>query len=425
MLHTLRRSVLQAFTSLGGPVAPPGRQVAAAWVVLVVIVPIVLLPTGVRHLQLYEQGWRPEAAGLLALSWWGFFAAVAVGLAGVLLSRGVGPVGRGATLLVVCGLVLSNETSMLALGSLTCWGLLYVSIMIAAYRVFLDYQAGLLCTMLGMVALVAGAVAELTGWMPLAPYAAAPIHHPLYDIDGSGTLAVAMAASTLPVCFALVNYGMNQALILHRYITESVLARFLPPAMVQRAARGELTLDDAPERRVVTVVFTDVVGFTALSEQLGAARVGEVLNAYLTQVAEVAYAHGATIDKFVGDAAMLVYGAPERMTPEEQAQRAVALARALIATAASLGGDRTLQIRAGIHTGEAVVGNFGSPHRSDYTVIGPAVNLASRLESACSPGRILVSAHTAALLGEQATTAAVGPLKLKGIAEPVTAYFVT
>ena len=173
-----------------------------------------------------------------------------------------------------------------------------------------------------------------------------------------------------------------------------------------------------------SVLFTDVVGFTALSEQLGAARVGEVLNAYLTRVAEVAHAHGATIDKFVGDAAMLVYGAPEHLAPEEQARRAVELARALIATTDALGGDPRLQIRVGIHTGEAVVGSFGSPHRSDYTVIGPAVNLASRLESACSPGRILVSADTAALLGEEAIEGEVGPLRLKGIGEPVTAYFV-
>jgi adenylate cyclase len=237
-------------------------------------------------------------------------------------------------------------------------------------------------------------------------------------------MLVQLACGAALLTFLAANYGVNQALKLHRYITESVLRRYLPPALVERAARGELRLDAEPERRVVTVMFTDLVGFTALSERLGPDAVGKLLNRFLTEMSKLAHAHGATVDKFVGDAVMVVFGTPDALDPAEQARRCVALAQQMQASLATMTGDVTLATRTGINTGEAVVGNFGSAARSDYTVIGPAVNVAARLEAASKPGRILIGAETARLLAGSVPLEQTGPLTLKGVSAPVTAHYV-
>jgi adenylate cyclase len=203
-----------------------------------------------------------------------------------------------------------------------------------------------------------------------------------------------------------------------------VLHRYLPPSLVEKAARGSLDLDAPPERRVITVMFTDVVGFTPLTERLGPQVIGELLDGYLGTIADIAHAHGATVDKFIGDCVMIVFGAPERMEPEEQANRCVKLAREIHRAVRQLDGDHPLQARTGINTGEAVVGNFGSHARSDYTSLGPAVNVAARLESASSPDRILLGPETASLLGDGLPLESAGSLELKGVAGTVEAWLV-
>ena len=179
-------------------------------------------------------------------------------------------------------------------------------------------------------------------------------------------------------------------------------------------------MDEPPQRRVCTVIFADLVGFTPMTERLGAAAVAEVLNQYLGEVSSVAHAHGATIDKFVGDGVMIVYGAPESMAPEEQARKALGLCRALQKRLANLPGE-PLQMRIGLETGEGVVGNFGSENRSDYTVIGLVANIAARLEAAGQPGRVLIGPGAAAFL-ENEGLEAQGPVALKGLSEPVQVF---
>ena len=172
------------------------------------------------------------------------------------------------------------------------------------------------------------------------------------------------------------------------------------------------------------VMFTDVVGFTPLTERLGPDAIGELLNRYLGEIADVAHAHGATVDKFIGDCVMIVFGTPEAMEPQEQARRCVALAQEVHARVSSLGLDPPLEARTGINTGEAVVGNFGSRARSDYTALGAAVNVAARLESASAPGRILIGPETARLLEDLLELEPAGALSLKGVTAPVNAFFV-
>ncbi|MEH2347309.1 MAG: response regulator [Nostoc sp.] len=223
---------------------------------------------------------------------------------------------------------------------------------------------------------------------------------------------------------------------LNTYLTESVLKRFLPAVLVQKAATGDLTLDLRPEPRLITVLFSDIVGFTQLSNTLRSRRVAELLNEYLEAMTKVVFSNGGTVDKFMGDAILALYGAPEELTPNEQVRRAINTARAMHRSLADLNqrwqnqgvfdGDRltSVQFRCGIHQGTAVVGMFGGAERADYTAIGPSVNIAARLQAAAVPGTILVSAAVADYLQEEEITKG-SPLELKGVDETVLTFAVT
>ena len=190
---------------------------------------------------------------------------------------------------------------------------------------------------------------------------------------------------------------------LNYYLTESVLKRFLPEAIVNKAATGKLSLDLTPEPRRITVLFCDLVGFTNLSSQLDVLPLAEVLNEYLEAMSKAVFDRGGTVDKFVGDGVMAMFGAPEDLTCPEQAKRAIATAKTMYYYLARLNerwqdkavktGDRipTLKMRCGIHQGKAVVGMFGGGQRKDYTAIGRVVNIAARLQSVTAPNTILIS----------------------------------
>jgi GAF domain-containing protein/class 3 adenylate cyclase len=216
---------------------------------------------------------------------------------------------------------------------------------------------------------------------------------------------------------------------LNTYLTDSVLRRFLPPTLVERAASGELALDLRPEPRMVTVLFSDIVGFTQLSNTLRSRRVAELLNEYLTSMTRAIFDNGGTVDKFMGDAIVAIFGAPEELTPNEQVKRAIASARQMYRLLDELNarweeqGIGRVRFRCGIHQGTAVVGMFGGSERADYTAIGPSVNIASRLQEAAEPGSILVSAAVADYLDEEIIKKE-SPLKLKGVDETVLTFSV-
>lgn len=229
----------------------------------------------------------------------------------------------------------------------------------------------------------------------------------------------------------------NQLVESQKYLTESVLKRFLPPSMVERAATGKLSLALSPEPRLITILFSDIVGFTRLSNTLRSRRIAELLNEYLETMTHIVFANGGTVDKFMGDAILVLFGAPEELTPNEQVRRAIATAREMYRALEQLnerwrelgilGGENgppPVQFRCGIHQGAAVVGMFGSTERSDYTAIGPAVNIASRLQEAAKPNSILISAAVAEYLEDDAMTRNEEPLRLRGIDETVLTFSV-
>ncbi|BAZ68456.1 multi-sensor hybrid histidine kinase [Fischerella sp. NIES-4106] len=220
---------------------------------------------------------------------------------------------------------------------------------------------------------------------------------------------------------------------LNTYLTESVLKRFLPPALVEKAAAGDLVLDLRPEPRLITVLFSDIVGFTQLANTLRSRRVAELLNKYLEVMTKAVFDNGGTVDKFMGDAIVALFGAPEELTPNEQVRRAVNTARAMLRSLEKLNEhwreqgifdstkSESVQFRCGIHQGTAVVGMFGSSERADYTAIGPSVNIAARLQQAANPGGVLVSAAVADYLQEEEIIKG-SPLELKGIDETVLSF---
>lgn len=214
---------------------------------------------------------------------------------------------------------------------------------------------------------------------------------------------------------------------LNQYLTESVLKRFLPASLVQKAAHGELQLSLKPEPRLVTVLFSDIVGFTQLSNTLRSRRVAELLNEYFEAMTQAIFENGGTVDKFMGDAVLALFGAPETLSPNEQVRRAIAAARHMYKALADLNEKWTQQgvppvnFRCGIHQGTAVVGMFGSADRTDYTAIGPSVNIAARLQEAADGESILVSAAVADYLDEHEIVK-FSPLQLKGIDETVLTF---
>jgi signal transduction histidine kinase/class 3 adenylate cyclase/ActR/RegA family two-component response regulator len=222
---------------------------------------------------------------------------------------------------------------------------------------------------------------------------------------------------------------------LNRYLTESVLRRFLPPPMVELAAAGDLVLDLNPEPRLVTILFTDIVGFTRMSNQLQSRLIAQVLNEYLAAMTQAVFENGGTVDKFIGDAVMALYGAPKELPPQEQVRRALASARAMLRALDKLNqswlerslighnGVEPVRFRCGIHQGMAVVGMFGAKERSDYTAIGPSVNIAARLQEVAAPNSILVSADVAQYLDKREILSS-DMQPLKGIDEPVSTFVI-
>ena len=207
------------------------------------------------------------------------------------------------------------------------------------------------------------------------------------------------------------------------------LRRFLPHQVAESLLAGALDPDARFERRRVTALFADLVGFTDLSETLEPEELAEVLNAYLREMTAVAVTHGGALDNFIGDGLMVIFGAPVAGDEAEQAIAAVRTAigmRSRMKELASELGERglpsNLQIRAGINTGHCTVGVFGSEVMRAYKAVGFAVNIASRLQSEASPGGILCGYRTYALIEGQVQAERREPLHVKGSARPVEAW---
>ena len=210
----------------------------------------------------------------------------------------------------------------------------------------------------------------------------------------------------------------------------SIFGRYVAPQVVDeilQAGEGELKLGGI--RRRITLLFIDIRGFTPLSEKLSPEKVVGVLNQYFEIVTRCVFENKGTIDKFMGDAAMALFNAP--LLLDDHALWAVRAAQAITAEGAALQkrvrkiSGATLTFGIGINTGEVVVGNIGSENRMDYTAIGDAVNLASRLESNAKPGQVLVSESVYREVAGRIPLESVGEISVKGKSQPIAVYQLT
>lgn len=172
----------------------------------------------------------------------------------------------------------------------------------------------------------------------------------------------------------------------------------------------------------ITVLFADLSSFTELTQDLGAEKTHEVVDAFLRMATEVLVKHGAFIDKYIGDAVMALFNVPIRH--EDHARRAIVAAGELESGLQSLSArfGLSLQASVGVATGFARVGRLGSEDNKDYTAIGDVVNLAARLQSKAGTGEILIGAESYAKHAADFPDAVSEQLQLKGFREPVTAY---
>lgn len=210
------------------------------------------------------------------------------------------------------------------------------------------------------------------------------------------------------------------AAVVDREASTRVLREFVPSQVADRL--GSTPLE--PEEVEATILFSDIRGFTTLSERLTPKEVASVLAVHLAAMAEVVLAHGGTIDKFAGDAVMAVFGAPDHVP--DHAERALRCALAMQARQADLndGADLPLEMGIGVNTGVVIAGTVGGAGRLEYTVVGDAVNVAQRLQSAAGPGEVVASASTvAAAPGLPAEPA--GAQEVKGRRESVEIYRLT
>lgn len=206
-----------------------------------------------------------------------------------------------------------------------------------------------------------------------------------------------------------------------------IFGRYVAPQVVDQILTvGEENLKLGGTRRRISILFIDIRGFTPLSEKLPPEGVVAVLNEYFEIVTRCIFENKGTIDKFIGDAAMVLFNAP--LDLEDHPLWAVKAAQAITREGAALQkkvlemAGVTLHFGIGINTGDAVVGNIGSENRMDYTAIGDAVNLAARLESNAKPGQVLVSEAVYEEVAGRIPLEPMGEISVKGKSKPVKIY---
>lgn len=207
------------------------------------------------------------------------------------------------------------------------------------------------------------------------------------------------------------------------------LAKYLPPQVWGSIFSGQTDVKLQTQRKKLTVFFSDIKGFSEISEELQPEALTELLNSYFTEMSRIALKYGGTIDKFVGDAILIFFGDPTSRGHKQDAVACVSMAIEMRKRMKMLrqkwrqhGINKPLQVRMGINTGYCTVGNFGAETRMDYTIIGKEVNLASRLESVAQPEEILIAESTYNLVRDTVMCRDRGQINVKGFSKPVPIF---
>jgi adenylate cyclase len=262
---------------------------------------------------------------------------------------------------------------------------------------------------------------------------AALLSRPIFRLmEGTRAIASGNFNVTLPVPsrdeIGMLTESFNQMArsLREKEMIKRAFTRYVAREVVEEILKDPERLVLTGERREVTVLFCDVRGFTPLSERLSPEEVVALLNDFYTLMIETTFKHDGTLDKFMGDAVMAIFGAP--IAHRDHSARAVLTALDMREGIAGLNQKRAEQgkegvaVGIGVSAGEAVAGTVGTEDRMEYTVIGDSVNLAARLESNAKPGQILISHRTWEAVKDVVDTRALGVIKVKGKEEQVEVY---
>ena len=206
------------------------------------------------------------------------------------------------------------------------------------------------------------------------------------------------------------------------------LTRFVPPQVWEPIVKSDSPVSVENKRAKLTIMFSDIVGFTELSDSLSADNLADILNTYMHCMTLIANKHGAVLDKFIGDGMVCFFGEPNSRGPRQDALDCVAMAIDMRREMRTLRqkwrllGFEGLYIRIGITTGYCHVGNFGSTNRLSYTLIGKEANLASRLEAVAAKGQIFISESTHDYISHDYDCEYAGAFQLKGFDNKVSAW---
>jgi adenylate cyclase len=242
----------------------------------------------------------------------------------------------------------------------------------------------------------------------------------LNDLDLLGVLSNYAAV-------AIEQARLNQKIVAEEKKRER-LGRFLSPQVANRiimTAESQSYALGIPEEREVSVLFADIVGFTTMSEKMSPAAVSLLLNDYLSRMTDIIFKYEGTLDKYIGDAIMAVFGAPLDMP--DHAERSIKTALEMLERLEEFNTERSggqqLRIRIGINSGRAVAGEIGSINKKEYTVLGDVVNIASRLESSVAiPMSVVIGEATYEAVKHRFECRNLGPKPLKGKEKVVTVY---
>ncbi|MCK9522786.1 MAG: FHA domain-containing protein [Proteobacteria bacterium] len=209
-------------------------------------------------------------------------------------------------------------------------------------------------------------------------------------------------------------------------ITRERFSRLLSPDLAEMVVSGQLSVQKGGEARVATILFADIRGFTSMSEHMAAADVLQMLNEYFEIMVDIAFKHEGTVDKFVGDEIMVLWGAPmsHNDDPARAVRAAVDMQRALVDFNAlrTADGKQAIHIGIGINTGELVAGYIGSTRTMSYSVIGDTVNTAARLCSAAQAAQVVISEATRAHLGAEFDCVPLENVQAKGKSKPINVF---
>jgi class 3 adenylate cyclase len=309
---------------------------------------------------------------------------------------------------------------------------------------FFDVRAGAVAVLFATVLILTSAILAITDLAPYAPVLAArgldaqlhPAWFAVVSIVGISVFIANFAPVQLAVSARVLQGARLRAAHEDLRRTQQALERgsrlirrYVPGQLAESILSGAYQEDTLPERRKLTLFFSDVVGFTETADQMEPEDLAALLNEYLSEMVAIAARFGATVNQFVGDGIMAFFGAPESTDDRDHALRCVRMALAMQKRLDELrqkwfaeGIGNPFHVRIGINTGVASVGDFGSQGRMTYTAIGNQTNLTARIQAACEPGKVLVSHSSWGLIKETVPCQAKGEIRVKGIHYPVLIY---